>query len=86
MIAVAAYRRRTARWPGSLRPPALRAGFIGAALAVGVATLANDSGALLLEVGTVYLLPVAGFAWAQARPREPGHAAGGANQGQAGAA
>jgi len=46
--------------------PALRAGFLGAALAMLVATLANDSGALLLEVGTLYLLLFAGFAWAQA--------------------
>jgi hypothetical protein len=47
--------------------PALRAGFLAAAVAVVVATLANDSGALLLEVGTIYLLLFAGFAWAEAR-------------------
>jgi hypothetical protein len=46
--------------------PALRAGFLGAALAMLVATLANDSGALLLEVGTLYLALFAGFAWSYA--------------------
>ena len=30
-----------------------------------VGTLANDSGALLLEIGTAYLLVFAGFAWAE---------------------
>jgi hypothetical protein len=44
--------------------PAFRAGFIGAAAATVVGTLANDSGALILEVGTAYLLLFAGFAWA----------------------
>jgi hypothetical protein len=37
--------------------PAMGAGLIGA--------LANDSGALLLEIGTAYLLVFTGFAWAQ---------------------
>jgi hypothetical protein len=46
--------------------PALRAGFIGAVVAVLVATLANDSGVLLLEVGTIYLVLGAAFAWTQA--------------------
>jgi hypothetical protein len=45
--------------------PALRAGFLGAAAATLVGTLANDSGALLLEIGTAYLLLLAGYAWAQ---------------------
>ncbi|MEK6277069.1 MAG: hypothetical protein AABM29_03540 [Actinomycetota bacterium] len=49
--------------------PALRAGFLGAAAATLVGTLANDSGALLLEVGTAYLLLISGYAWAQG-PRE----------------
>jgi hypothetical protein len=46
--------------------PALRAGFLGAVVATLVATLANDSGALLLEVGALYLVLMAGFAWSQA--------------------
>jgi hypothetical protein len=45
--------------------PALRAGLLGALAATVVGTLANDSGALLLEVGTAYLLVFAGFAWSQ---------------------
>jgi hypothetical protein len=54
--------------------PALRAGFIAAVAAVLVATLANDSGVLLLEVGTIYLLLFAGFAWAQEESATPRHA------------
>ena len=46
--------------------PAMRAGLIGATAATVVGTLANDSGALLLEIGAAYLLVFVGFAWAQA--------------------
>ncbi len=46
--------------------PALRAGLLGALAATLAGTLANDSGALLLEIGTLYLLAFAGFAWAEA--------------------
>jgi hypothetical protein len=45
--------------------PAMRAGLIGAVVATVVGTLANDSGALLLEIGSVYLLVFAGFAWSE---------------------
>jgi hypothetical protein len=38
---------------------------IGAAAATVVGTLANDSGALLLEIGAAYLLVFTGFAWAE---------------------
>jgi hypothetical protein len=48
--------------------PAMRAGLLGSLAAVLVGTLANDSGALLLEVGAAYLLVFAGFAWAEAEP------------------
>jgi hypothetical protein len=44
----------------------MRAGLIGGLAATLVGTLANDSGALLLEVGTAYLIAFAGFAWAEA--------------------
>ncbi|HZO05792.1 MAG TPA: hypothetical protein VFB52_05355, partial [Solirubrobacterales bacterium] len=47
--------------------PAVRAGLLGALAATAVGTLANDSGALLLEVGTAYLLVFTGFAWAESR-------------------
>jgi hypothetical protein len=45
---------------------AMRAGLIGAAVATAVGTLANDSGALVLEIGAAYLLVFAGFTWAEA--------------------
>jgi hypothetical protein len=45
--------------------PAMRAGLIGAVAATVVGTLANDSGALLLEIGAAYLLVFVGFAWAE---------------------
>jgi hypothetical protein len=46
--------------------PAMRAGLAGALAATLAGTLANDSGALLLEIGAAYLLVFVGFAWAQA--------------------
>jgi hypothetical protein len=46
--------------------PALRAGLLGALAATVAGTLANDSGALLLEIGAAYLLVFTGFAWAEA--------------------
>ena len=45
--------------------PALRAGLLGALAATLIGTLANDSGALLLEIGAAYLLVFIGFAWAE---------------------
>ena len=45
--------------------PAMRAGLLGALAATLIGTLANDSGALLLEIGAAYLLVFTGFAWAQ---------------------
>ncbi len=51
-----------------LRPvPAMRAALLGALAATLVGTLANDSGALLLEIGGLYLLAFIGFAWATAK-------------------
>lgn len=52
--------------------PAVRAGLLGALAATVIGTLANDSGALLLEVGTAYLLVFTGFAWAESRPGPSG--------------
>lgn len=64
LAALAAWRRDVLRaW---LRgAPALRAGLLGALAATVAGTLANDSGALVLEVGCAYLLAFAGFAWAE---------------------
>jgi hypothetical protein len=44
------------------------AGLLGAAAATVLGTLANDSGALLLMVGTAYVAMFAGVAWATAAP------------------
>jgi uncharacterized membrane protein YecN with MAPEG domain len=65
-VAVLAFvwRDRIAAWLGGR--PAMRAGLIGALAATLLGTLANDSGALLLEIGTAYLLVFVGFAWAEA--------------------
>jgi hypothetical protein len=58
-----ARRDRLAAW---LRGrPAVRAGLIGALVATVVGTLANDSGALVLEIGAAYLLVFLAFAWAE---------------------
>jgi hypothetical protein len=67
ILAAIAYRRREriAAW---LEPvPAMRAGLLGALAATAVGTLANDSGALILEVGTAYLLVFLCFAWVESR-------------------
>ena len=58
-----ARRDRLAAWVA--RVPAMRAGLIGALAATVIGTLANDSGALLLEIGAAYLLVFTGFAWAE---------------------
>ena len=56
-------RRRVLAWFED--SPALAAAFAGAAAATAIGTLANDSGALLLEVGTAYLLAFGGYVWAE---------------------
>jgi hypothetical protein len=64
-IAVVAVLQR-GRLGALLEPvPAMRAGLLGALAATAVGTLANDSGALLLEIGSAYLLVFLAFAWAQ---------------------
>jgi hypothetical protein len=59
-------RHRLAAWLRDV--PALRAGLLGALAATLVGTVANDSGALLLEIGAAYLAVFVGFAWATAGP------------------
>jgi hypothetical protein len=56
-------RRRIGAWLSG--HGAMRAGLIGAIVATLAGALANDSGALLLEIGAAYLLVFAGFAWAE---------------------
>jgi hypothetical protein len=64
--AVAWLRRdRLATWLSGL--PAMRAGMLGALAATLVGTVANDSGALLLEIGGAYLLVFIAFVWAESR-------------------
>lgn len=71
ILAVVCWLRRAtlARWVRDY--PAMRAALIGAVVATITATLANDSGALLLEIGAAYLLVFGGWAWAEAgrKPR-----------------
>jgi hypothetical protein len=59
-------RERIAAWLRDV--PAVRAGMAGAVVAILVATLANDSGALLLELGAAYLGALLAFIWAEAGP------------------
>jgi hypothetical protein len=42
---------------------AARSGYLGALAGVLVGTLANDSGSVLLVIGTIYLAVIAGFFW-----------------------
>jgi hypothetical protein len=64
-FAVLAYLRRDRLRVWLERVPAMRAGIAGALAATIVGTLANDSGALLLEVGAAYLLVFTGYVWAE---------------------
>jgi hypothetical protein len=64
-VAVWAYLQRD-RIAGWLRDvPPVRAGMIGALAAVLIGALANDSGALVIEIGAAYLVAFLGFAWAE---------------------
>jgi hypothetical protein len=72
-VLVAVLRRATlAGWLRAV--PAMRAALVGAVVATIAATLANDSGALLLEIGAAYLLVFLGWAWAEGGDRRtPGN-------------
>ncbi len=69
-LLAAVRRKRLAAWLHEW--PAMRAGLLGALVATLVGTLANDSGALVLEIGAAYLLAFTGFAWREAGGRRPG--------------
>ena len=56
-------------WFGERR--AARCGFLGALCGVLVGSLANDSGSVLLVIGTIYLAVCAGFIWAQRTEPRP---------------
>lgn len=64
-VVAAAYLKRERLQAWLIGVPALRAGLLGGIGATVVGTLANDSGALVLEIGTAYLLVFTGFAWAE---------------------
>jgi hypothetical protein len=70
-LGILAYRRRDRLQAWLADAPAMRAGLLGALAATAIGTLANDSGALLLEIGTAYLLVFTGFVWAE-RPQDAG--------------
>lgn len=75
LLAALAYLRREQLGAWLAAAPALRAGLLGALAATVVGTLANDSGALLLEIGAAYLLVFTGFAWAES-PANSGESTG----------
>lgn len=58
-------RERVLGWFGDAW--AARAGFLGALAGILVGTVANDSGSVLLVIGTIYLTIGAGFFWATCR-------------------
>ncbi|HEX6455651.1 MAG TPA: hypothetical protein VF009_03930 [Solirubrobacterales bacterium] len=64
-VAILAYVRRDRLQAWLDGVPAMRAGLTGALAATVIGTLANDSGALLLEIGAAYLLVFTCFAWAE---------------------
>ena len=59
-------RRRIAAW--FTERPAAWAGVIGASAATVIGTLANDSAALLLMVGTGFIAAFCGLAWGARAP------------------
>jgi cell division protein FtsW (lipid II flippase) len=62
LIAGAIRRRRVSAWFGDRW--AARAGYLGAVAGVLLGTVANDSGSVLLVIGTIYLAICAGYYWA----------------------
>ena len=71
LVLLAGFARRgtVLGWFGERR--AARCGFLGALCGVLVGTLANDSGSVLLVIGTIYLAVCAGFIWAQRTEPRP---------------
>jgi hypothetical protein len=64
LVAGVLRRERVLAWFGTRQWA--RDGFLGAFAGVLVGTIANDSGSVLLVLGTIYLAVVAGFYWATA--------------------
>jgi hypothetical protein len=68
LAAAVIWRRRVLGWWGERRPAL--AGWLGAVAGVLVGTLANDSGSVLLVIGTICLAATAGFFWATSAVRD----------------
>lgn len=64
-------RRRVLSWLG--HAPLARAGFAGAAAAVLLGVVANDSGATFLIIGTIGLIGCLAFAWSRTGPGDDAH-------------
>ena len=65
------WHRRVLSWFGQAWPA--RSGFLGALAGVLVGTFANDSGSVLLVIGTIYLATSAAFFWATPGPMDTRH-------------
>ncbi len=64
VLVLGLWRRRTVlSWFGDRWPA--RCGYVGALTGVLVGTVANDSGSVLLVIGTIYLAVCSGFFWAE---------------------
>ena len=72
LLLVAGFVKREAvlRWFGEAWPA--RCGFLGAVAGILLGTLANDSGSVLLALGTIYLVAAAAFAWGVSRTGRSG--------------
>jgi hypothetical protein len=74
LLALGLWRRRQVlAWFGDRWPA--RYGYVGAVVGVLVGTVANDSGAVLLVIGAIFLAVCAGFAWANQPDEPPGASA-----------
>ncbi len=62
LVAAAVRHQEVLAWFGGRW--AARCGFLGALAGAAVGTVANDSGSVLLVIGTIYLAVTAGYAWA----------------------
>lgn len=74
IVAAIVFRHRIGSWFEGDRPAL--AGFLGTAAAIVVGTLANDSGVLLMMIGTGFLALFAGFVWATRQGTETSAPAG----------
>jgi hypothetical protein len=68
LMAGFARHRTVLGWFGDRRPA--RAGFLGALAGMLVGTVSNDSGSVLLVLGTIYIAVAAGFFWATSALRQ----------------